>query len=580
MKKRLFKAVLCFMLVVILVTSTAICAFAANSKDAIIIYDINLTNVQTPYAGETPKYDVKLNTDAYYLDEQIDDDDDVENGQWWFDETTQSVVQPDETFIEGHIYTITILLCASDGYEFRVDEDNKNIARATVNGNEAIVDSNSKYSAFVEYTFEPCYENPLINEIELDVTEPVPGEYPDFYPELLTQGVIIGDMNSPYYIEGVAWYDYTTQTFMNFSDKFQEGHVYEINVAVETLGDMYFPTDVNGNAAVVGYVNGNKATTETAGETGRYYARICYAFGDKRREVSHVDVTGVTAPSVGATPDFTVADTAMYYITGVYWTDVTTSSHINLKETDVFEAGHTYELEVWLRTHDDYKFKTDSDGWIDITATVGGKQAEVVLPGAEIAAILSVTYTLNAPQVVSFVDIGEVDTPVAGALPDMEAYCYTNGCNVETVEWYDVTSGSAKHISADTEFKAGGIYRVVVGVVAEGNSTFYMEDGYNETTGTINGERANTFGSHDETFLELYYDFAPCEASGDVKLGDVDMDGSVTVLDATAIQKHIANIKKLSDDQLLAADTDGDKNVTVMDATLIQKFIANLITEF
>ncbi len=294
--------------------------------------------------------------------------------------------------------------------------------------------------------------------------------------------------------------------------------------------------------------------------------------------ITSVNITGVTAPSVGAYPDFSVTDTAMYYINGVYWTDVTTSSHINLKETDVFEAGHTYELEVWLRANDGYKFKVDSDDWIDITATVEGKEAEAT--GNEIAVILTVTYTLNAPQVVSFVDIGEVDTPVAGALPDMEAYCYTNGCNVETVEWYDVTSGSAKHISADTEFKAGGIYRVVVGVVAEGNSTFYMEDGYNETTGAINGERANTFGSHDETFLELYYDFAPCEASGDVKLGDVDMDGSVTVLDATAIQKHIANIKKLSDAQLLAADTDGDKNVTVMDATLIQKFIANLITEF
>lgn len=122
--------------------------------------------------------------------------------------------------------------------------------------------------------------------------------------------------------------------------------------------------------------------------------------------ITSVNISGVDEPSVGASPDFSVADTSMYYITGVYWTDVTTSKHISLKETDVFEAGHTYELEIWLRTHDGYKFKTDSDDCIDITATVGGKEAEVVLPGAEIAAIISVTYTLDKqPEII----LGDVD---------------------------------------------------------------------------------------------------------------------------------------------------------------------------
>ena len=577
--KRIFKGFLCFALVLMLIVSTTICAFAANSKDVIVIYDINLTGVATPYAGEKPKYTCILNTDAYYFDDQHDGDYDVVNGQWWYDETTQSVVQPTDTFIEGHIYTVNILLRSSDGYEFRVDEDNKSIVKAKVNGETATVDKDfGKFRQFVEYTFEPCYENPIINEVELDVTEPVPGEYPDFYPELLTQGVTIGYMNSPYYIEGVAWYDYTTQTFMNFSDKFEEGHVYEINVAIETLGDMYFPTDANGNAAVVGYVNGNKATTETAGETGRYYARICYAFGDNRQEVTHVDVTGVTAPSVGACPDFSVADTARYYINAVYWTDVTTSSHVNLKETDVFEAGHTYELEIWLRANDGYKFKVDSDDWIDITATVGGKNAET--SGNEIAAILTVTYTLNAPQVVSFVDIGEVVEPVAGATPVMSAFCYTQGCNVDEVSWYDITDATPKAVSADAKFVEGRKYRVVVGIVAEGNCTFYMVDGYNEATGSINGEQSNAFGSHDEKYVEFYYDFAPCEANNELMLGDVDGDNKITIFDATLIQKHVAQMIVLSDEQQKKADIDKDGHIEITEATLIQRFVAQIITEF
>ncbi|MBE6824186.1 MAG: hypothetical protein E7513_02450 [Ruminococcaceae bacterium] len=118
--------------------------------------------------------------------------------------------------------------------------------------------------------------------------------------------------------------------------------------------------------------------------------------------ITSVNITGVTAPSVGAHPDFSVDDTSMYYINGVFWKDTTTNKY--LKETDVFEAGHTYEFEVWLRAHDGYKFNTDSDDWIDITATVSGKEAEVVLPGASNAAMLTVKY-----EVSSGILLGDVD---------------------------------------------------------------------------------------------------------------------------------------------------------------------------
>ncbi len=177
--------------------------------------------------------------------------------------------------------------------------------------------------------------------------------------------------------------------------------------------------------------------------------------------ITHVDVTGVTTPSVGATPDFSVADTAMYYINDIYWKDITTGLY--LKETDVFEAGHTYELEVWLRTNDGYKFRTDSDGWIDITATMCSKEAEVIPPGSEISAILSLTFTLEEEKLM---------------------------------------------------------------------------------------------------------------------LGDVDNDQKITIMDATAIQRHIAKTKTLSDDALSRADTDKDSKVSIMDATAIQRYVAKLITEF
>lgn len=60
-------------------------------------------------------------------------------------------------------------------------------------------------------------------------------------------------------------------------------------------------------------------------------------------------------------------------------------------------------------------------------------------------------------------------------------------------------------------------------------------------------------------------------------LGDVTIDGKVNIRDATAIQKHLAKIKLLSDDALLLADFDQNEKLNIKDATSIQKFIAGLI---
>lgn len=77
------------------------------------------------------------------------------------------------------------------------------------------------------------------------------------------------------------------------------------------------------------------------------------------------------------------------------------------------------------------------------------------------------------------------------------------------------------------------------------------------------------FGS--AAMINLYEDIA-------VKSGDVNSDGKITVADAVMIQKHIANIITLSDDESAVADVDKNGKITVADAVMIQKHIANIIT--
>ncbi len=61
------------------------------------------------------------------------------------------------------------------------------------------------------------------------------------------------------------------------------------------------------------------------------------------------------------------------------------------------------------------------------------------------------------------------------------------------------------------------------------------------------------------------------------KVGDADGDNTIAVTDATAIQRHCANLAVTSFNAD-AADADGDGTITVVDATQIQRYCANLST--
>lgn len=64
-----------------------------------------------------------------------------------------------------------------------------------------------------------------------------------------------------------------------------------------------------------------------------------------------------------------------------------------------------------------------------------------------------------------------------------------------------------------------------------------------------------------------------------VKLGDADGDGKITIVDATKIQRVLAKIESESDITLKACDTDEDGKLSILDATQIQRFLAKLLPD-
>ena len=59
-------------------------------------------------------------------------------------------------------------------------------------------------------------------------------------------------------------------------------------------------------------------------------------------------------------------------------------------------------------------------------------------------------------------------------------------------------------------------------------------------------------------------------------MGDVNGD-DIDINDVTCIQLHLAYIRTLSSEGVLAADVDGDGVISINDATKIQKYLVGII---
>ncbi len=70
------------------------------------------------------------------------------------------------------------------------------------------------------------------------------------------------------------------------------------------------------------------------------------------------------------------------------------------------------------------------------------------------------------------------------------------------------------------------------------------------------------------------------EKQDDILWGDVDDDGIVTVVDATAVQRWLADLKQLDSAAQKRGDVDADGKLTIVDATCIQRKLADLIKKF
>ena len=99
-----------------------------------------------------------------------------------------------------------------------------------------------------------------------------------------------------------------------------------------------------------------------------------------------------------------------------------------------------------------------------------------------------------------------------------------------------------------------------------------------ELGGYITPSNASNFFKAGTTNVVYLYDGSDAPVlEGDITLGDVDFDKRIAILDATAIQRHLAQLQLIAADKAkVAADTNEDGNISILDATYIQRHLAQL----
>lgn len=95
--------------------------------------------------------------------------------------------------------------------------------------------------------------------------------------------------------------------------------------------------------------------------------------------------------------------------------------------------------------------------------------------------------------------------------------------------------------------------------VDAGETTYTVMLGYYNEAGTFKVLKGTLFGSN-------------------VVIGDVDLNGNITLGDATKIVNHTIDAEILTGDSLAAADTDGNGNITLGDATCIVNYTVDAET--
>ena len=362
----------------------------------------------------------------------------------------------------------------------------------------------------------------VVEEISItEIVAPVAGMTPDYtcredstaYDNGYTTNENLDDM--VYTRFGKTWFDYDTGKALKATDTFVAGHRYGIDIFVAAKPDYSFKTaNLHGAVYVkaTGSVNGNVATVGVHGENAPgKYLKLTYVFeACPNQQITDVAFPDIKVPVAGEKPNYISSkdstahgggytsyenlDDSQYTVYGKTWRDVD-NDYTAISKDDVFEAGHTYAIDIYVCPVNNYEFKSFSA----INATVNRNTATVSkVADYDYNEVVCIRYIF--PECTGDAITGfnvNIDVPVAGQSLDYTASIDGEHLGLgdahnpvyakNGVMWHNVLDDKTIPVGSGAAVaEAEGVYRV--GIIVE------PDEGYSisrDAVITLNGEPAD-----------------------------------------------------------------------------------------
>lgn len=193
----------------------------------------------------------------------------------------------------------------------------------------------------------------VIKNVDVTITEPVAGEKPAFTCNISTPGCQL------YKTEPVTWYDKTAKKFLLATDKFIEGHSYDLTIWLAAKSGYKFQVDASYKPKLTGSINGDlppfiqKAYEQDPEEV----IELTYTFPNvkaKPPEQTHT-CTPVLVERVEPTCTQKGHEAYYYCSCGMHYKDAAGTQSVNISTWgDIPATGHT--ASTW-RTTQVYHYK-------------------------------------------------------------------------------------------------------------------------------------------------------------------------------------------------------------------------------
>ncbi len=217
---------------------------------------------------------------------------------------------------------------------------------------------------------------------------------------------------------------------------------------------------------------------------------------------------------------------------------------------------------------------------VDATSVSGTSATQEFSYGVEID---TVAVTLNFKSSTSYRYIPNVT--ISGKTVEMTKFGKVIGKNASQTQsycWYTATVDIEKDKATDLTFTNSYLMNAIVTLNLSEDATYYygvdnLNDGTTVVDLTDKDEYIRNFvKSASHMVYNDVYDSGVATTSIDgtiYKMGDADMDNSVSIIDATTIQNALAEKTELSEVATDLSDFGLDSTTSIMDATLVQIYL-------